>query len=146
MSLPEALLHNVRHTLTVLDLSHNSMRSVPESLCTQLLQLRKLYIKHNLITEVSDRLGLMVHLNELDFSYNQISALPDSVGELRLLGSLDVSHNMLSKLPLSAHQWQTSLTRFYAHDNPWVQPYAHLLSVFALPACHSPRSSYMQAE
>lgn len=63
--------------LEVLDLSHNELRDLPNSLCS------------------------IVTLKRLDISYNSLGTLPADIGNLNLLEVLDASYNRFKSLPLS---------------------------------------------
>lgn len=62
--------------------------------------LTKLLLSSNLLTELSEDLGLLPALTTLDLHDNKLQSLPRAVGALQELRQLRLSHNQLSALPL----------------------------------------------
>jgi len=107
-------------TLEVLDLSGNSLSSLPDDL-SRLSQLRVLFCSENRFTQLPEVLSSCVHLEMVGFKANsirevpaaaispglrwliltdnQISALPDSIGSCDRLQKLMLAGNQLADLP-----------------------------------------------
>ena len=92
--------------LTDLNLSHNQLTTLPDSLLAQLTQLTVLNLASNQLTALPDSLGQLTQLKSLDLSINQLTTLPDSLGQLTQLQSLALSSNQLTALP----EWLEQLT------------------------------------
>jgi len=88
---------------TKLDLSHNQLTALPESL-GQLTHLQSLDLSSNQLMALPEWLGQLTQLQSLDISDNQLTALPESLGQLTHLQSLDSSGNLLTALPESLGQ------------------------------------------
>ncbi len=115
--LPNAILSF--KNLRVLDISHNRISSLPDSLflaCLQLEELRYagnelleipkavyhstlkvLDVSENHITVISDQIGTCKHLEELDVHANDVSMLPTKYVVLHHLKSIILSENPLKK-------------------------------------------------
>ena len=109
---------NLPH-LTVLNLSHNKISKVPDSLFG-FIHLRLLDLSFNKIDNVPSTISLFHDLRKLDLSHNELSKIPSSVSNLKRLEKLNVSHNKLEHLPLSLGN-MPSLQVVLATANPLQQ-------------------------
>jgi small GTP-binding protein len=85
-----------------LDLSHNSVKALPEGLGA-LRELRELNVAHNALRSVHSALGgRLRRLRVLDLSSNRLEDLPSEFEALQRLEVLDLSHNrrLGGELPL----------------------------------------------
>ena len=82
-------------SLSLLDLSSNSLTDVPDSLPSAFPNLGRLVLAHNKLSEFSVSLchPSLVHL---DVSDNLIFKLPDKAGSMARLQHLDISENMIT--------------------------------------------------
>ena len=109
---------NLPH-LTVLNLSHNKISKIPDSLFG-FIHLRLLDLSFNKIDNVPSTISLFHDLRKLDLSHNEISKIPSSISNLKRLEKLNVSHNKLEHLPLSLGN-MPSLQVVLATANPLQQ-------------------------
>ncbi|CAL1534564.1 unnamed protein product [Lymnaea stagnalis] len=86
--------------LSFLDLSHNQLRSLPESFGL-LFHLKEIQFQHNQLISLPDSFVHLVKLEKADLSYNEIRQLPEKIGTMERLVRLNVIHNKLKELPLS---------------------------------------------
>jgi Leucine-rich repeat (LRR) protein len=84
--------------LQSLDLRHNRLASVPESI-SQLTQLETLDLASNQFSSLSDSIFTLTKLRQLYVQSNQLSSLPASIAHLTELRELYVDSNQLSYLP-----------------------------------------------
>lgn len=101
--LPETIGHNLCR-LVVLDLSHNNLRRLPNSVCC------------------------IITLRHLNISYNRVHSLPMDIGLLRDLEVLNVSHNHIKVLPSSIISC-SKLQVIDLHGNQQIQNIPHDLSL-----------------
>jgi Leucine-rich repeat (LRR) protein len=111
--LPESL-GNLQ-ALTILDLSYNNLRVLPESF-TELCALAKLNLSHNNLKYLSEFFGNLQALTILDLSYNNLRFLPESFTELCVLEGLNLSDNYLISLPEPLGDLQ-ALTKLFLRVN-----------------------------
>ena len=64
------------------------------------VDLSKLILASNQITELSTDIQLLLGLTVLDLHDNQLSHLPDEIGKLENLTKLNLNHNQLVELPM----------------------------------------------
>ena len=64
------------------------------------MDLNKLILASNQITEISSEIQLLLGLTVLDLHDNQLSYLPDEIGKLENLTKLNLNHNQLIELPM----------------------------------------------
>jgi len=96
-----SMLSSSVFSLTALDLSANSLASLPQELGL-LDQLLQLSLQRNRLTVLPAELGSLSVLQRLDVSHNLLLELPGCLGQLQALRSLDISCNPnLSQLPRS---------------------------------------------
>ena len=86
--------------MTVLNLSHNRIQSIPDSLFG-FIHLRLLDLSYNDIENIPSIICLFPELRKLDLSHNRVSKIPASISNLKRLEKLSVSHNNIEHLPLS---------------------------------------------
>jgi len=111
----ERIQKAAREGAHLLNLSNLGLRKVPESF-GQLVHLKKLFLRHNLLSVVPESIGQLVQLEMLDLWSNQLGALPQSIGQCVQLQKLDLSHNRLTALP----EWigkLVNLRKLYVEDN-----------------------------
>lgn len=82
-------------SLTVLDLSHTELNSVPQKIST-LSRLESLNLSHNSISQNFSNLSTLITITELNLSGNQLTKIPSELATLTALTTLDVSNNLLS--------------------------------------------------
>ena len=90
---------NLPH-LTVLNLSHNSISEIPDSIFG-FLHLRLLDLSFNIIEKIPSTLCLLHELRKIDLSNNKITSLPSSFNNLRRLEKLNISNNNIDQIPTS---------------------------------------------
>ena len=127
--MPTIMFQNAQ-TMEFVDLSRNTLLTLPDDLFEMMVNLRLLRLVENLLTtippailtcpsithldlssnkltgEALSVLGCLPSLTHLNVSCNRISELPDELAQLRTLRSLDVSSNYL--LELSPCIWSMS--------------------------------------
>jgi Leucine-rich repeat (LRR) protein len=84
--------------LTVLDLSHNRLTSVPTSI-EKCVALRVLDMSHNRLQQLTDEVGELHALLELRVRCNLLCELPEAIGSLGNLTTLVADTNRLTTLP-----------------------------------------------
>eukprot|EP00794_Sanderia_malayensis_P009080 gene9080-10049_t len=78
--------------------SGNWLSRIPESF-VELVNLKKVHLDENQITELPCKIGNLVNLEWLDLGQNQLENLPDSICQLGKLTYLQLSKNRLRYLP-----------------------------------------------
>ncbi|RHY33803.1 hypothetical protein DYB32_001402 [Aphanomyces invadans] len=96
--------------LQVLDVEHNQLSTLPDTIC-QLKNLTVLRVGSNFLTTLPTQFCRMPKIKELDMKLNRMVALPSDFGQLTSLTHLDVSGNSLVAVPPSVLQL-THLTTF----------------------------------
>ncbi|MEO8357943.1 MAG: COR domain-containing protein [Chloroflexota bacterium] len=109
MLLPESL--GKLTLLQSLDLSVNNLDELPTWL-SKLTQLRTLNLRSNNLTEVPEWIGNLTQLQSLDLSQNNLITLPESLRHLTELISLNLSSNNLVEVP----QWFEDFTQLQTLD------------------------------
>lgn len=84
--------------LQIISLENNRIAHVPDNLCS-LTQLRELYLSHNLISQLPQRIGFLCSLQHLAVNNNRLKDLPQTFGALNLLTRVDLECNELTVLP-----------------------------------------------
>eukprot|EP01133_Synstelium_polycarpum_P007241 gene7241-8418_t len=85
-------------SLESLNLSHNSMSTLPTSLA-RLERLVKLNLSNNSFSVMPSFVFQIMSLEKLYASTNTMTVLPDTIGQLKSLVHLDMRNNKLTKLP-----------------------------------------------
>jgi internalin A len=112
----ERAIEEARHTgATVLNLSHNQLTSLPESI-TQLTNLQKLDLSNNQLMSLPESIAQLTNLQLLYLSGNQLTSLPESIAQLTNLQLLYLNGNQLISLPESIAQL-TNLQSLYLSFN-----------------------------
>ncbi|XP_028981151.1 leucine-rich repeat serine/threonine-protein kinase 1 isoform X2 [Esox lucius] len=107
-SLPTAILHSFK-SLKSLKVCQNRLNSFPDPWACPLKYCRA---SSNLIESLPDTISIFwrAQLQEVDFSDNLIKELPSYIFELEALVSLKLCGNQISTLP-AANKWKCSLLR-----------------------------------
>jgi len=100
-----------------LDLSFNLLQDLPSDLPLTLPHLVSLNLSHNRLSSIPDSIFGFLHLRELNVSHNNLSELPPSICLLDKLRKMNVSDNQISRLPLGIEQLQ-SLEKLNLMNNP----------------------------
>lgn len=104
------------HTLTCLNLSNAKLTALDDSMFSNLAALDNLYLDHNSIRVLPDSVCTLANLTTLSCRYNKLESLPENIGRLASLQILNVSNNDLHSLPPSV--WQlTELGTLNASSN-----------------------------
>ena len=111
VDLPLCLPH-----LTVLNLSHNKISAVPDSIFG-FIHLRLLDLSYNALEDIPTTVCCLRELRKLDLSHNKLSKIPSNINHLKKLDKLNLSHNNIEHLPLSLGNI-SSLHVLLATDNP----------------------------
>ena len=96
---PEVLLQ--MSNLHTLNLEQNLIQELPNNF--QSLSLKKLNMRSNLLSDLSDALSANTHLSDLDVSSNRLTNLPEVIFRLQNLKHLKMDDNIISILP---RNWQ----------------------------------------
>ena len=85
--------------LSVLDISSNGLRSLPDSIGS-LSKLRRLDLKGNKLTSLPDSIGNLVELEWIDLSFNyELKSLPSTLSKCTKLCFIDISECNYKKFP-----------------------------------------------
>lgn len=101
ISVIPAQLFTTFRNVTMLDLSRNQLRVVPDEIgeCTQ---LQYLFLSRNDLRIIPESIGKCVCLEKLFLDENEVlQSIPESIGELRRLTVLDMSTNQLETIPFT---------------------------------------------
>lgn len=98
-SLPPAFGEHLQ-CLQQLDLSHNALGALPDSIADMPL-LSGLNVSHNELLELPTRMGRLTLLERLLARHNKLTQLPDAFAAMPMLFHVDVSYNRLFALPAS---------------------------------------------
>eukprot|EP01094_Clydonella_sp_ATCC50884_P010884 TRINITY_DN206_c1_g1_i1.p1 TRINITY_DN206_c1_g1~~TRINITY_DN206_c1_g1_i1.p1 ORF type:complete len:391 (-),score=129.89 TRINITY_DN206_c1_g1_i1:113-1195(-) len=101
--------------LSLLDLRHNALRSLPPSIAL-LENLSTLLLCHNAFTELPEQVGACKRLKILMARENQLTALPDTLTQCTLLLELHMDSNKLQALPEHIGDL-SNLKTLYAQNN-----------------------------
>lgn len=84
---------NALHSISFLDLSCNSLGSMPDVIC-ELQELKELHLEHNQITQITEPLGEQLpHLKVLHLQHNKLSELPAVICRSTSLQVLNINNN-----------------------------------------------------
>ena len=86
--------------LCILDLSSNSLHTLPAQICN-LQNLEELYVNNNHLTSLPVSIGMLTNLQILDAASNKISTFPEQLHLCQNLRILNFKHNKLTSLPSS---------------------------------------------
>ena len=81
-----------------LDLSHNSLTSLPSGIGF-LTKCTKLVASHNKLVDLPSEIGFLRSIQMLDLSHNELKSTPDSTKELHNIEQMYIHHNCLINLP-----------------------------------------------
>ena len=85
--------------VTKLDLSHNSLTTLPEALFSSLPNLEHLNLNQNCLWELSPSVGLLKSLKVLSLKANCLESLPSDVATLPRMESIDCGGNPMIEPP-----------------------------------------------
>eukprot|EP00752_Nemacystus_decipiens_P004155 g3802.t1 len=88
-------------SLSLLDLTGNVIREVPEDSLGAAIALKGLLLSGNRLSSVPSSVGNLKSLETLELSDNTIRSLPESIGRLKRLTTLTLSNNGLTRVPES---------------------------------------------
>ena len=110
-SLPEAIFAGLA-ALTELDLGNNQLASLPEGVFEELVNLESIVLGGNSLTELrAGEFAGLTALEDLTVAFNNLSSLPDGVfSDLTTLGGLRLNINDLSSLDAGVFSGLTALT------------------------------------
>jgi hypothetical protein len=94
----ERITTTLAHRLKFLDLSHEDLASVPESI-EGLTELQELDLSDNCLTELPEFIDTLPNLRKLDLRNNALTRLPDSICRCTSLRMLSIRSNQLMELP-----------------------------------------------
>ena len=106
--------------LTILDMSHNEIKVVPDSIAL-LENLTTVRLQFNRIRALPDNLGKLSQLTSLHVNNNVLTTLPQSLAALDRLTDLCVQANKMVTLPMCIGAL-LNLRSFSASDNPLKEP------------------------
>ena len=109
--------------LTLLDVSENNIRNLPEELFENKPNLQKLIVRENYVESLPKSIGKLKSLFVMNFSKNKLKDLPEEVSNLKCLKYLNLSYNQLTSLSKSL----TTLDNlkdgnFFCGSNPLQKP------------------------
>ena len=85
-------------TIKILNLSHNSLSTLPLDIC-KLKNIINLDLSYNQLSTLPIDIGKLVNIINLDLSYNQLTTLPLNICKLKNIINFNLSHNQLFELP-----------------------------------------------
>ncbi|CAE8622175.1 unnamed protein product, partial [Polarella glacialis] len=126
--LPNDFGRTNRNLLKYIDLSHNQLQSIPETIVKCRL-LQELNLSHNSLKELPESYDLR-RLQKLKVSFNELTKLPTQIGRSTGLQKLRINSNKIRELPASilvlwdcpAQGHRGSLSEFLVDRNPLVMP------------------------
>uniref|UniRef100_G1MUC2 Leucine rich repeats and calponin homology domain containing 2 n=1 Tax=Meleagris gallopavo TaxID=9103 RepID=G1MUC2_MELGA len=94
-SIPESIKN--LQMLTYLNISRNLLSTLPKYLFD--LPLKVLVVSNNKLVSIPEEIGKLRDLMELDISCNELQVLPQQIGKLQSLRELNIRRNNLHMLP-----------------------------------------------
>lgn len=83
--------------LTILDLAFNNFTSIPTHLTK--LNLKRLDLRYNHITHISNEISNLVTLEHLDLCHNELQTINTKLSDLTNLKVLDMAFNKITSIP-----------------------------------------------
>ena len=83
----------------LLNLSHNTWRTLPPEMFDFSTRLLHLDMKNNQLSCIPDSIGNLILLRTLDLSFNKIESIDGAIGKCIRLRKLNISKNRLEALP-----------------------------------------------
>jgi Leucine-rich repeat (LRR) protein len=107
-----------------LSINHNTiLRSLPSTLSDLSENLTRLDVSHNALSSLPETIGLLCNLTSLNVSHNRLTTIPFGVGAIQLLRELNVSHNSISHFSYDLRDLQTHFRFQFKYDcNPYLNP------------------------
>lgn len=112
---------NSFHNLTSVDLSKNSLLSIPQPIMES-LSLVSLDLSMNLITTIPETIGNLINLKTLNISHNIIGKLPNAISNLKKLKEIYLNNNKLICLPVSIGSMMSLVTMDASNNLIWTVP------------------------
>ncbi|KAG0018752.1 Leucine-rich repeat-containing protein 63, partial [Entomortierella chlamydospora] len=109
--------------LTLLDLSRNSLTSLPDSI-QFLTKLTDLKLSFNYIEFLPSTIGELTKLTSLCADNNRLTKIPSQIGQLKNLAILDLDENPIRALPVEIGQLRY-LKRLRLDGCPLVKEFVH---------------------
>jgi len=111
--------------LKYIDLSYNSIEALPKQCTDHCKQLEVLNLSHNSLKKLPDDFKLK-NLQRLFVSFNNLEKLPEHIGECRNLCKIRIISNQIRELPFSMiNLWDKrggKLEEFLPDKNPLIMP------------------------
>ncbi|XP_055942289.1 leucine-rich repeat-containing protein 40-like [Argiope bruennichi] len=116
-SIPKDVIETARDAeVTTVDLSKNSITSIPDEFEMVLSKLTELNLGYNKLNSIPSFIGLGQHLQYLDLRNNQLQTLPAEIANLSSLREINICYNRFHSLP-SALYGLKKLEIILASDN-----------------------------
>ena len=90
--------------LKELNLSNNGLSSLPSNVFSSLINLRKLYMAANNLSNLPQSIGFLLQLQELDLSHNKFTDFPQLLLHLTHLTNINLTNNLITQLPKNMSQ------------------------------------------
>ncbi len=104
------------YTLQELDLSHNKIEALPDSI-DQYLYLTKMNLENNQLRKIPDSLQSLSPLKYLNISGNQIKVIPPTIQHLENLEEFNFSNNQIKNLPSELFQLSNLRILSFSNNN-----------------------------
>ncbi|GBM38001.1 Leucine-rich repeat-containing protein 40 [Araneus ventricosus] len=116
-SIPKDVIETARDAeVTTIDLSRNSIASIPDEFEMVLPKLTELNLGYNKLNSIPSFIGLGQHLQYLDLRNNHLQTLPAGIANLSSLREINICYNRFHSLP-SALYGLKKLEIILASDN-----------------------------